>query len=101
MPDTKDLYEGHSPSQGLLDGGATSPSGDPGPPSVFPDVNVYERGTDSPVGTAPAETFAGIGPTSGPGVHETVQIATGIPTEYSDQELGGTMVGGLGSPPRP
>jgi hypothetical protein len=87
----------HSPANDLTSGFNVGGKSGPGAPSVHPDVNVSG---ESMSGKAVGHDF---GSTDGrtPVSVEEVQMATGIPTSYSEAGLGGTLIGGLGNPPKP
>lgn len=87
----------HSPAQGLTDGfnvggGSAAPA-----PTYHPDISMTSKSGDDAPGARACEEFAGMGPSEG--AVKGVQLVEG-PESYSPGE-GDSMVGGLGTPPRP
>lgn len=88
----------HSPAQGLTEGfdvggGSAAPA-----PSWHPDPRLTEKsGMPDAPGTSAAPEFGGVGPSAG--AITGVQLVD-APQSYSPGE-GDSMVGGLGTPPRP
>lgn len=86
----------HGPAEDLGSGFSVGGGSQPAAPSVHPDVNVSgESFSDKPVGNSFGNTDMRT-----PVSVEEVQVAEGIPTGYSEAGLGGTLVGGLGNPPK-
>lgn len=93
----KDEQLVHSPAEGLTDGFAVGGGSQPPEPSWHPDVSMTSKSGDSAPGARACEEFAGVGPSSG--AVQGVQLVEG-PESYTPGE-GDSMVGGLGTPPRP
>jgi hypothetical protein len=86
----------HSPAKGLTEGFNVGGSSNPGEPSFHPDVQMTERGAQAP-GVKEQDAVAGVGATSG--AVPFAQLST-ISDSYTPGD-GDSMVGGLGTPPRP
>lgn len=94
-----DSSDFHSPAQGLTEGFSVGGSSNPPTPSWYPDPRMTEKsGMPDASNVEAAPEFAGMGPSEG--AISGVQLFTGAPSSYSPVE-GDSMVGGLGTPPRP
>ena len=92
----KDSSSIHSPAIGLTDGFGVGGSSTPGMPSVHPDISMVERGAQGS-GTSEVGEIGGVGSTRG-----AFPFAQTIdkPSGYTPGD-GDSMVGGMGTPPKP
>lgn len=88
-----------SPASGLSD--LPSPGGlsNPSQPSIYPDIDMTDKGGDSPTGTRAAEEYAGMSPDHSAGNSPGVSLFDGPETTSAD--LGNQLAGGLGDVPKP
>lgn len=88
-----------SPADDLASAPSVGGGSVPAAPSVFPDVDMSGASGTSAPGSKAAESFAGMSETVSAGGASGVQLAD-VPNDPS-ADLGGTLVGGLGDPPKP
>ena len=88
-----------SPAEGLADLPSPGAFSNPGQPSVHPDFSLTDKSGDSPVGSKPAEEYAGMAPDTSPGNSAGVSLADA--PESSSADLGQQLGGDLNTIPRP
>ena len=88
----------YSPADGLSDGFNVGGGSTPAAPSVYPEIDMTGASGDTAQGSKAAESFGMM--SESPGAVQGVQLATGAPEGYSP-DPSDSMVGGLGTPPKP